>query len=1187
MSEHEVSGPDNILRLSTDLQSVLIRELAVAVEFGDLTDRLLEIIIEKAQERIRASSCSIIILDDPKDLDKERSATVRAGTAYNKENVGKISYKVLHPEDVPEKPKKTEKLGLAGWVISTGNAFLSSTHKDVHDHPHHLGKGVPGKGKLAAYLAVPLRNPRGKIIGAFKAERLEGKPFSVFEQMLLETLAQLTGRCIAHVEDAWDDRNAAITAWVLNVISEAVSEEGEMDAFLDIVVHVMTAAALADSCSVFLIDVNKRTLTQRAGCGAQMLKEVIRSYKLPDPEQVKKLDDDDGKKSKEKKVGLTAWIASTGKSFYAANFRELRKHRHHRGAYDKQNYTKKQQCGAFFGVPLRVGGTVIGVLKIENVSLKTEKDEPGFSKEIQSRVVTLAQSIALAIERLQHQSPARYRIILEAKKTIFDVQGGDLNVSDLVNQIVRETMDLFDARSCALFLKEGNQLIQPPWAAEGYAKKEPPVRRYDLVKPEKIKDNPAPNEKVGLTVWIAVKREKFTAKSNLELKAHPHWKGSYDADNFDEEKSERCETFMGVPLVVRGELLGVLKVETKMKKVGDKMEFAYFSEQDELVLELIANSAAIAITNARLMESRVLADKILSLPDTNAVVGELYLFIQDRAEVINTLDSTTEIVGQKNKKRAEVIEAFTGLLLNPERFPDILEELAAMVEKHLKNLLEFTVQSVRVESLTDIRNLPKKKITQLLLHREEFFLHQCAKILLNSWEWINKQLIRFKENNTLKTTLQSCLEIIEENGKSIEKSNLFEKNLLERIFTRWEEVIEKAFSQFHKIPNPYIAGLPLPPESPLFVGRKDIFDWVEEKLSEGKSYVLVLHGGSRSGKTSILMQLQAGPLGEKIRNRRINPIFPVFIDLHKSGDRGTDNFLYRFAKIIAADLQKQGVPISRPEKETFNTAYYDAFDDFLNLVTLQLKERSDGILTIMLDEFETLGELVDSKKVDADIFKFFRSQMQHQPSITYILAGHHRLDDLKPIYKNLIFTVSDHKRVGVLSEADAEKLVREPVRELGVSYNDNIVEKILKTTNRNPYFIQQLCTFCMDALNREKKGYTITESYLQEAIDKSLEPESTATLEVLWESVGHDGQSVLKKMCQLVEEDKEWVNEKEIAADLSNEIADTAQIYGALERLKKHQMILEDRSTDNKCTNYRFAMDLMRLYIVNSKLQRK
>ncbi len=64
-----------------------------------------------------------------------------------------------------------------------------------------------------------------------------------------------------------------------------------------------------------------------------------------------------------------------------------------------------------------------------------------------------------------------------------------------------------------------------------------------------------------------------------------------------------------------GKLVGVLKVETKMKQVkAGEEEFTYFSEQDELVFEFIANSAAIAIENARLQESRRLAEQIRREP---------------------------------------------------------------------------------------------------------------------------------------------------------------------------------------------------------------------------------------------------------------------------------------------------------------------------------------------------------------------------------------------------------------------------------------------------------------------------------------------------------------------------------------------------------------------------------------------
>ncbi len=379
--------------------------------------------------------------------------------------------------------------------------------------------------------------------------------------------------------------NFAIQTWARNVIVEAATTEGELDSFLDIVVNIVASAMNADSCGIYLKDENKMTLTQRAGIGSQSPRYNIRSYRIPTDEQIKSLNE---------KTGLTAWIAATCKSFYAKNFNELSKHPHHRGAFDAWNFPHETNsvCGAFLGVPLHISGTTIGVIKVENISKKDEIDNREFSVEAQRRFDILAQDIALTIIRLQEQSHTRYQVINDALPTITEILRGSLDVLELVKRVVAETAKLFNARACALFLKVGDRLIQPNDAAYGWAQKGPKEREYTLVDPAVIEDIPtSENKKVGLTVWIAAKQKKFIAKSNLELKMHPHHKGTFDKDNFDE--GQKCESFMGVPLLARGELIGVLKVETKMRKtnVGTE-EFTYFTEQDELVFDLIANSIA-------------------------------------------------------------------------------------------------------------------------------------------------------------------------------------------------------------------------------------------------------------------------------------------------------------------------------------------------------------------------------------------------------------------------------------------------------------------------------------------------------------------------------------------------------------------------------------------------------------------
>ena len=67
---------------------------------------------------------------------------------------------------------------------------------------------------------------------------------------------------------------------------------------------------------------------------------------------------------------------------------------------------------------------------------------------------------------------------------------------------------------------------------------------------------------------------------------------------------------------------------------------------------------------------------------------------------------------------------------------------------------------------------------------------------------------------------------------------------------------------FKTITNPFIVGNPIKTKS-MFFGREDDFEFTRRKLeSGGKSYIIVLSGERRSGKTSILFQTLNGRLGE-------------------------------------------------------------------------------------------------------------------------------------------------------------------------------------------------------------------------------------------------------------------------------------------------------------------------------------
>ncbi|MCX6880484.1 MAG: GAF domain-containing protein [Verrucomicrobia bacterium] len=603
------NATSNLLNKITELQCNCIRRLAGAIDSGfaehnekEIEKGFLDEVVKLATGQFKAAACSVFTIK--RWGDDRGVAVMAAGTGYHSENVGKIEYDIVPAKKVVEPPSDGERLGLTGLVISTGRPFLFNSVDELASHPHRLSKGVPEDCKVAAFLGMPLRSPGGTVIGMLKAERLEGaKPFELDEQIQLEAIAQMTGRGIFHLRDTVEKASeSSVVAWVIDVISDALATRSEPDEFLDTVVNVVAAASLADSCSVFVIDESKitpslATLTQRAGCGNQRLAKVIRAYRLPEPDERKALLYSRRRLLKSNRVGITAWIAATGLSLYAEDKKELRRHHHHKGGHDKYNYKRGEKMGAFYGVPLRVGGMITGVLKVENTVRKNEIDRRKFSAQVRARVDSLSQYVALAIERSIREGTSRYQVILDVTEHMAAIlrKSGTLEEEDLVKEVVNVTRRYLRAQTCVIYLTEGNWLVRHPWAVERMDSGCTEVRNYKLNKAEAVVDQPTQAQKCGIAGWICSKGEPFTARSTLELKMHPHW---LETDSGEAIAGEQCESFMGQPLMVGKNILGVITVVNKMRN----KDFTYFSQQDELALKVIANWATSAIQYARVSQ---------------------------------------------------------------------------------------------------------------------------------------------------------------------------------------------------------------------------------------------------------------------------------------------------------------------------------------------------------------------------------------------------------------------------------------------------------------------------------------------------------------------------------------------------------------------------------------------------------
>ncbi len=565
----------------------------------DAKEKLYQAIVTSAANALKADACSAFLVDS-----KSMEINQVAGTGHQEKFRGSTGSTAVLTFKVRQKPQNdSEKLGMTAWIASTGRPFLARTEREFYNHPHHRGDhdpemGLDGNKRIGTFLGVPIRGSQKDVIGVIKAERYagEGVPaFSDKDEVCLSNFAVSAGRCLDYLQLSMSGERGhrdAVTAWTSDVISMAASAEPDLSSFADVVAEMMAAVASADSSSIFLLyePTDKPTghyLMQVGGCGYQRKGNLIRSYRMPDPVDERP------------KQGLTTYIAVTSEEVYLKSNEELKKHKAWRGQYDTENFKEDDDyCVAFFGIPLQVGGTTLGILKLENnMRGKRPHDKDPFPDDVRRQVSILSQTIALCVFRLRTQASEGYAEIERATQAINAIMYRGGKLEDIAQRAIIEISELLNAEACALFILEDDEkkMVQYPWGAYGYAKEIPEgqLRTYSFVSRDQIANVPKDKkEKVGLTVWIAAMEQKFIAKSNDELKNHPHHLGTYDKDNFHLDRGQRCDSFMGVPLLVNQMIVGVLKIENKKDEKGRHVPF---TRADEFVFDMLASSLANAV----------------------------------------------------------------------------------------------------------------------------------------------------------------------------------------------------------------------------------------------------------------------------------------------------------------------------------------------------------------------------------------------------------------------------------------------------------------------------------------------------------------------------------------------------------------------------------------------------------------
>ena len=328
--------------------------------------------------------------------------------------------------------------------------------------------------------------------------------------------------------------------------------------------------------------------------------------------------------------------------------------------------------------------------------------------------------------------------------------------------------------------------------------------------------------------------------------------------------------------------------------------------------------------------------------------------------------------------------------------------------------------------------------------------------------------------------------------------------------------------------SPYIVGSPVDRDA-MFFGRAGMMDQIRRQLGgRGRANVILLEGNRRTGKTSILRQLEnEGALPGWVT---------VYCSFQAMDSMATHNVFRLLTLNTATALFDAGIEtwipnLARPEsnkpfKYAFQSALSRAFSDghpyetlahYLETAIEAAKPRG---LLLMLDEFDKLQEGIDAGIASAQVPENLRYLLQHQSGLGAIITGSRRLKRLREEYWSALFGIGYRIGVSALPRADAERLVTEPVADR-LRYLPQARAGIVELCACHPFLIQSLCSRVFDEA-ATASDRTITVDVVERAATEMVR--DNEHFQTLWGYAGSERRRLILALCDRLADGSDAVN---------------------------------------------------------------
>ncbi|MBD2094261.1 N-6 DNA methylase [Trichocoleus sp. FACHB-591] len=318
--------------------------------------------------------------------------------------------------------------------------------------------------------------------------------------------------------------------------------------------------------------------------------------------------------------------------------------------------------------------------------------------------------------------------------------------------------------------------------------------------------------------------------------------------------------------------------------------------------------------------------------------------------------------------------------------------------------------------------------------------------------------------------------------------------------------------------SPYVVGRPIEREE-MFYGRDDVIEQIKDHLNdETQSNVILLEGNRRTGKTSILRQLQ--------KDNNLHSWLMVECSLQGADSMATRHVFRLFTRTIWEACTTAGVvtwlpsqpppasdrPLVRELVDALDATFsgdhpFEAFELYLRSV---LEAIQPCKLLLMLDEFDKLQEGIDQGITNPQVPENIRYLLHTYSDMSAIITGSRRLKRLREEYWSALFGFGYQIGISALPLDSARNLVTEPV-EGQLLFLPEARDRLVNLCACQPYLIQSLCTRVFERSKRQAER-TITPALVESAATAMVE--DNEHFRTLWKYAGTERRRMILAICQ-------------------------------------------------------------------------